>query len=209
MVSNPSSDFNILLTVTNDQGEQSALVTRGKSIQTKSKYFLEAPKERVLVKQSKSVRAFKAAGKIFGYLIAVALISVAALSYLGEIKARVVLSGSMEPAIKTGDLIFTVPPSKKVPKEGDVVAYVGRRFDGGPVGVFSHRIIGGDAQSGFIVKGDANPSPDVQRPKTSDITGVVVFVIPFIGRILSPRVLLVLAPIAIGLWLVIDALRDE
>jgi len=54
---------------------------------------------------------------------------------------------------------------KKIPHKGDVVAYQGRRFDGSKVGVFSHRIIGGNQASGFIVKGDANPSPDVQRPK--------------------------------------------
>ena len=104
---------------------------------------------------------------------------------------------------------MTVPPSRIAPKKGDVVAYVGRRFDGTSVGVFSHRIIGGDAQSGFIVKGDANPSPDVQHPKIPDITGIVVFTIPFIGKILTPRALLVLVPLVFGFWLVLDALKGE
>mgnify|MGYP003335686797 CR=1 FL=1 len=39
------------------------------------------------------------------------------------------------------------------PKIGDVITYEARRFNGSPVGVFSHRIIGGNLASGFIVKG--------------------------------------------------------
>jgi hypothetical protein len=95
------------------------------------------------------------------------------------------------------------------PEKGDVVAYEGKRFDGTKVGVFSHRIIGGDAQNGFTVKGDANPSPDVQRPKIPDITGIVIFILPFIGKILTPRSLIVLVPLIFGFWLVMDALKNE
>ena len=203
------SNSNLLLTISNLHGESTVLVTGDKVIETKAKLFLEAPKERIVVKKKAWVTYSARFGKVVGYALACALVVLAVLSYSGAIKARVVLTGSMAPAIKSGDIIFTVPPTKKLPKKGDVVAYFGKRFDGTQVGVFSHRIIGGDAQSGFIVKGDANPSPDVQRPKINDITGVVIFVIPFIGRFLSPRTLLVLAPIFIGIWLVIDALRDE
>jgi hypothetical protein len=75
--------------------------------------------------------------------------------------------------------------------------------------VFSHRIIGGDAQTGFIVKGDANPSPDVQHPLIPDIEGVVVFVIPFLGKILAPKSLFILVPLVFGFWLITDALKNE
>jgi signal peptidase I len=206
---NPNSSSNILLTISNSKGENSLLVTQGKVIETKAKYFLEAPKERVIVKQKAWVRYLQMALKAAGFALVTSLVALSVFSFTGDVKARIVLTGSMAPAINAGDIIITVPPSKKTPVEGDVVAYFGKRFDGSQVGVFSHRIIGGDAQNGFIVKGDANPSPDVQRPTTSDITGVVVLVIPFIGRLLSPRTLLVMAPIIIGIWLVYDALRDE
>jgi len=75
--------------------------------------------------------------------------------------------------------------------------------------VFTHRIIDGDATTGFIVKGDANPSPDVQKPTLADVSGIVVFTIPFIGQFLTPRALLIFVPLIFGLWLVIDALRKD
>ena len=77
----------------------------------------------------------------------------------------------MTPAIKTGDVIITTPIKYKTPKIGDVIAYQAKRFNGAPVGVFSHRIIGGDINKGFIVKGDSNKSPDSQRPKANEILG--------------------------------------
>lgn len=119
------------------------------------------------------------------------------------------LTGSMVPVINPGDIILTTPPSNITPKIGSIVAYVGRRFDGTAVGVFSHRIIGGNAQTGFIVKGDANPAPDIQNPTIPDITGVVIFVIPLIGKFLTPKSLMVIIPLIFGLWLILDALKNE
>jgi signal peptidase I len=115
----------------------------------------------------------------------------------------------MAPTINPGDVILTTPPTNIEPKIGSIVAYVGRRFDGTAVGVFSHRIIGGSAQTGFIVKGDNNPDPDTQQPKIPDITGVVIFVIPLIGKFLTPKALMVIIPLIFGLWLIIDALKNE
>ena len=204
-----SRTSNVLLTVTGSDAEKTILVSKNQVIQTKVDHLLEAPKERILARPKSLILYTRKVLKFFGYALAALLVAVAVLSYTGEMKARIVLTGSMSPAIKSGDIIITIPPTKKTPVKGDVVAYLGKRFDGSQVGVFSHRIIGGDDQTGFIVKGDANPSPDVQRPKISDITGVVIYVIPFLGRLLSPRTLLVLTPIIIGFWLVFEALRDE
>ena len=61
----------------------------------------------------------------------------------------------------------------------------------------------------FVVKGDANPNPDVQRPKIPDISGIVIFTLPLIGKILTPRSLIVLVPLIFGFWLVLDALKRE
>ncbi|NDF57084.1 MAG: hypothetical protein EB134_04655, partial [Actinobacteria bacterium] len=71
-----------------------------------------------------------------------------------------------------------------------------------------HRIIGGDIENGFIMKGDANKSPDPQKPKAEDILGVVFFVIPFIGNLLTPKALLLLIPCLFGLWLIMDAMKN-
>jgi signal peptidase len=114
----------------------------------------------------------------------------------------------MEPAISAGDVIITVPITKKAPQIDDVIAYQAKRFNGDNVAVFSHRIIGGDIENGFIVKGDANKSPDPQKPKAQDILGVVFLTIPFIGNLLTPKALFLLIPCLFGLWLIMDAMKN-
>jgi signal peptidase len=150
----------------------------------------------------------KKAMSFSGYMIAILLMIFAGLSFAGNVKARIVLTGSMAPAISTGDVILTVPISRKEPKIDDVIAYQAKRFNGENVAVFSHRIIGGDIENGFIVKGDANKSPDPQKPKAEDILGVVFFVIPFIGNLLTPKALFLLVPSIFGVWLILDAMKN-
>jgi signal peptidase len=145
---------------------------------------------------------------ISGYTFAIVLLMFSGLSFGGVVKARIVLTGSMEPAISPGDIIITTPITRKEPKIGDVVAYEAKRFNGENVAVFSHRIISGDLQNGFVVKGDANKSPDNQKPKAPDILGVVIFVIPFLGNILTPKALFLLVPCIFGLWLIMDAMKS-
>ena len=180
-------ESNVLVTVSDLSGEHSYLVAGNKIVKTKSSLFVQAPEERIVVGTRSWYRKATVLSRWFGYVLAFTLISFSILSFQGSVKARVVLTGSMAPTINPGDVILTTPPTNITPKIGSVVAYVGRRFDGTAVGVFSHRIIGGNAQTGFIVKGDNNPEPDTQKPKVPDITGVVIFVIPLIGKFLTPK----------------------
>jgi len=203
------TDTNVLITVSNNAGERTVLITGDKLIESKAKLFVQAPVERVVAGTQKWRVQLMAGLKWSGYVGAAVLMTFSVLSFSGVMKARIVLTGSMEPAISVGDIILTTPTSRLTPKQGDVVAYTAKRFDGSPVGVFSHRIIGGDAQTGFIVQGDANPNPDVQRPLIPDIEGIVVFVIPFLGKILAPRTLFILVPLIFGFWLIMDALKNE
>jgi signal peptidase I len=202
-------ESNVLVTVSDLSGEHSYLVTGGKVVKTKSSLFVQAPEERIVIGTRSWYRKATVLTRWFGYVLAFTLISFSILSFQGSVKARVVLTGSMAPVINAGDVILTTPPTNIEPKIGSIVAYVGRRFDGTAVGVFSHRIIGGNSQTGFIVKGDNNPDPDIQKPKIPDITGVVIFVIPLIGKFLTPKALMVLIPLIFGLWLIFDALKNE
>jgi signal peptidase len=171
--------------------------------------FVQAPPERIVTKSQQRQQRYADITRALGYILSTILISFSALSVTSYVKARVVLTGSMAPAIKSGDIVILIPTKHKEPKINDVVAYTGRRFDGSSVGVFTHRIIDGDATKGFIVKGDANPSPDVQKPTLADVSGIVIFTIPFIGNFLTPKALLIFVPLIFGLWLVIDALRKD
>jgi signal peptidase len=127
----------------------------------------------------------------------------------GFVDSRIVLTASMVPAINPGDLVISTSPSRLAPEKGDVVIYTGKKFDGSTVASFAHRIIGGNAVSGFEVKGDNNPDPDVQKPVLSEIEGVIFLTIPLVGKLLSPQVFILLLLCGFGIWLIVDAFRDE
>ena len=203
------ADSKILLTVSNHSGDRTVLITPQEIVTSNPKMFVQAPPERIVTPTLLRQQKISNAIKFIGYTLSAILISFSVLSAAGFVKARIVLTGSMEPSIKSGDIVILAPTPRTQPKLGDVVAYTGRRFSGESVGTFTHRIIGGNPQEGFLVKGDANPSPDVQRPTPADISGVVFFVIPFIGKFLTPKMLMILIPTAIGLWLIIDTLRSD
>jgi len=206
---NPDPEKFVLVTVSGPQGEQTVLVTSEKSFESKAKHFVQAPKERIVKGGDLlKLRAIKVA-KGFGFVLLTMMLTFSLLSFMGIAKARIVLTESMKPVINPGDIVLSLNPERMPPKIGDVVTYTARRFDGSAVASFTHRIISGDAKSGFVVKGDNNPAPDTQKPKLEDISGVVFYVIPLIGKLLTPRGLLVLVPSIFGLWLILDSLRNE
>jgi len=109
-------------------------------------------------------------------VLAVALATAVALKkgYL----AAVVATGSMEPAIRPGDLVLIAPADPSSLRLGDVVAYVG--LDGSLV---VHRLVGVSGSGGKILlyaKGDANKATD--PPFTPDrLVGRVVLRLPYLG----------------------------
>ena len=210
-ISGKTNDENskILVTLSNISGESTYLVTPNEIIQSKAKYFVDTPPERVVTAAQVRMRKVNKAIRFVGYIVSIVLLTFSALSLSGVMKARIVLSGSMEPTIKTGDVVLLMPPSRIEPKVGSIAAYTARRFDGTPVGLFTHRIIGGNPQVGFTMKGDANAAPDVQRPRLADISGVVFFTIPMLGKILSVKSLVVIIPTLFGFWIIWDALRKS
>ena len=174
-----------------------------------ARHFVQAPKERVVQGSDKWKVQISRSIKFVGYVFITIMLTFSVLSFAGVTKARIVLTQSMEPTINPGDIVLSLNPDRLPPKVGDIATYTGRRFDGTAVASFTHRIISGDAKNGFVMKGDNNPAPDTQKPTISDISGVVFYTIPLIGKLLTPRGLLVLVPSIFGLWLVIDALRNE
>lgn len=198
---------NVLLTISNPAGSKTVLITPDAIVETSPKHFVHTPPERVITGGEKAMKKLGSIATVFGYVLAAILVTFSVLSSTGYVKARVVLTGSMQPTINPGDIVITAPVSRVEPKIDDVAAYTARRFDGAAVGVFTHRIIDGDAQSGWILKGDNNPSPDIQKPKNDDILGVVIFVIPWLGNLLSKQVLFTVIPLIAGLWFLLDTLR--
>ena len=201
-------ESNILITVTTLSGGRSVFISNHGVTEIQAEQLVDAAPEIQSESSKRKYAGIQRAMTISGYSIAIILLMFSGLSLGGVVKARIVLTGSMEPAISAGDIIITMPITRREPMVGDVVAYQAKRFNGENVAVFSHRIISGDLKSGFVVKGDANKSPDNQKPKAPDILGVVIFVIPFLGNILTPKALFLLVPCIFGLWLIMDAMKS-
>ena len=198
-----------LITVSSSEGEKSVLISsRGLQL-VKASDYVAAPKERIISTSNKIKDAFALATKVSGWALVSIMIAFAGLSTIGLVDGRVVLTESMSPSIKAGDVVIAVPPDRMSPEIGDVVVYTGKKFDGTTVAPFAHRIIGGDSSNGFVVKGDNNPEADVQKPKVADIEAVVLFTIPLLGKLLSPQVLILILVAVFGIWLIVDAFRDE
>jgi signal peptidase len=91
-------------------------------------------------------------------------------------QALIVMSGSMEPAIKTESLIFT--QSETTYKVGDVITY--QRSN--PNDLVSHRIAA-RTHDGYITKGDANKDPDPIEVRKEQVVGKVFLVVPYAGKL--------------------------
>lgn len=114
-------------------------------------------------------------------VIAVGLFLALALGWL-PIKAHIVLSGSMEPTIPTGSLVFstTINPEKLEVADGLVFQVGGS--------VVTHRIVeihtNSDNTREFVTRGDANNTNDATAINQNQVIGKVIGHIPIIGKIL-------------------------
>lgn len=198
-----------LITVSNTDGEKSVLISNKGLMVVDSKNYVLAPKERVKPKATPIKDAITLSSKVVAWVFVAFLLSFSLLNISGVIKSQIVLTASMSPTINPGDMVISTSPERVAPEIGDVVVYSGKRFDGTKVASFAHRIIAGNGQTGFTVKGDNNPSADTQRPVLSEIEGVVLVTIPFVGQLLNPQIFVLLLLCAFGLWLIVDAFRDE
>ena len=96
---------------------------------------------------------------------------------LGGIQSFVVLSGSMEPKIPAGSIIFTQKSQSY--KIGDVISY---RNGNSTV---THRIIHGEVNNNsfsYYTKGDANNSIDSEVVAQKDVLGKSIFFVPLVGK---------------------------
>ena len=147
-------------------------------------------------------------GVLYG-ISAALIVALLALGITGTLAFRVVLTESMKPTINPGDVIVSVSDNVITPKLNDVVVYIATRFDGTPVAPFAHRIIGGSAADGWIVKGDNNPNADVQHPTSKDINAVVIAVWPGVGKFFNGQVIVLLAVLILAIWFIVSGVRSR
>lgn len=92
-----------------------------------------------------------------------------------------VISGSMEPAIATGSLVYVkgIPPEEV--DEEDVIAFYGS-MDG--ASIITHRVVANSEIMGeFITKGDANDTKDMNPVPYDNYIGKVMLTVPVMGSV--------------------------
>lgn len=123
--------------------------------------------------------------KICGFLTTILIIILAAAAIvliaprLMGYQSLAVLSGSMEPGIPVGSIVFTKEADPALLEVGDVVTY---RLSGNTM--VTHRVIENDTVAEqLIMQGDANETPDASPVAYSNVVGKVAMHLPFLGYI--------------------------
>lgn len=99
-----------------------------------------------------------------------------------------VISGSMEPAISTGSLVYVREEEAARVQKGEVIAF---HSHSGTGTIVLHRVVKNQVVSGqFITKGDANQAEDMEPVPYEYLVGKVTMSIPLFGKILSVLVTL-------------------
>lgn len=111
-------------------------------------------------------------------LIAAGLLAVARLNGIRLLSAQ---SGSMAPAVRSGDLVL-VRELVGLPRPGSVVSF---QSADDPRVILTHRVVAVDARRGtFVARGDANATVDASAP-VRNIYGVAVGSVPLAGHALD------------------------
>jgi signal peptidase I len=139
---------------------------------------------------------------IFGTAVATIalLLIVSAFPIKGNYQVLIVLSGSMEPSIKTGSIVIVKPASQY--NVGDVITF-------GPVSKtkvpITHRIVEMRLQNGipvYATKGDANEEKDTREVLAREVIGKELFDVPFLGYALAAAK----KPIGFGVLIAVPAI---
>jgi signal peptidase len=116
-----------------------------------------------------------------GFSIGIALAVTAPLAF--GFKSFTILSGSMEPAISTGDVVVVKRIDPSEARIGDVVSF---RDPENPTRVLSHRVTrirAADGSIAFVTKGDANTGVERWQMPEDGTIGRVEFRIPKLGYV--------------------------
>lgn len=147
--------------------------------------------------------------KIASYAMLGLILMLGVANTLNVAQVRIVATGSMIPAIEPGDMVIGLNSQFIEAAVDDVVIYQARRFDNEEVAKFAHRIIGGDSISGFVLKGDNNPEPDVQRVSPEDIESVIIFQVPNVGYILNPQIIIYALMALVAMFIAWEFLKSD
>lgn len=131
---------------------------------------------------------------------------------IGGHRIFVVKSGSMEPKIKTGSVVFNQKQDKY--QKNDVITFKVKDSKD----TVTHRIVniaGKGAATVYQVKGDANNAPDTRPVLKENVVGKVQFSFPYLGylvafiKTLPGLIIFVVIPATIIIYEEIGKIKDE
>ena len=102
--------------------------------------------------------------------------------FQGSLRFLVVLSGSMEPSIRPGDIVVSVRDDPSNLNVGDIVSF--QKVETAKKTLITHRIVNITDENGtryYQTKGDANDHPDQLLTPQQNVVGKVVITIPYLG----------------------------
>lgn len=103
--------------------------------------------------------------------------------FLG-IKNYLVASGSMEPTIPVGSMIYSKEVNPVNISEGDIIVFLKAEEDNVPI---THRVLSNDPDAKILVtKGDANASLDPMPIQYNNVIGKVIWHTPALGALTAP-----------------------
>ena len=136
--------------------------------------------------QEKTRKKNRAAGFCAGMGTVLLLLVIAAcipftLPRLLGYQVYAVISGSMEPAISVGDLVYVRQTEPEAVKKSDVIAFYGTEDSRA---IILHRVVENRTVDGsFITKGDANSQPDLSPVSYDRLLGVTERAVPYLGQL--------------------------
>ena len=127
----------------------------------------------------------KAAKRVLSLLGVVLILSVVAAclsltipKFMGY-SGYIVVSGSMEPTIPVGSIVYSKPSDPALMRAGDVIVFTDESRGTTPI---THRIVTNNPMTGIITtKGDANENEDINPVNYDNVLGRVEAYVPRIG----------------------------
>lgn len=120
---------------------------------------------------------------IYTLIVVFAVVALLSMFSVGGIKFFAVQSGSMEPVVKTGSLVFV--RSQDSYQVGDIITY--KNF-ANKKEITTHRIVGAQEMDGlrtFQTKGDANNALDEGVVSQDEVVGKHIFSINYLGYVIG------------------------
>lgn len=146
--------------------------------------------------------------------VAAGLLVVTAVPLAFEMRAYTVLSGSMEPALDTADVVLVAPIAAQEARIGDIVTFKDPKGSGR---LITHRVRGirlSGGKGAFVTRGDANVESERWTVPQNGQIGKVLYRLPNLGYLAFAigipivRLLLVTIPaLALGCWLLLRIWR--